>query len=152
MTRRTPALLAAFLVLAACAETTGPAPVPIGAEVARLSALGFRAQGTTAEGTQILRYAGPVTAAVACRSGTGATFHTPPAQRVRGDGARQRLELDAYLMLTPGPDGMLSPRERDGLYVVTIATRLRGRTTTESIAFGPGESGSFRSGMTCRPT
>ncbi|MGP3698917.1 pyruvate/2-oxoglutarate dehydrogenase complex [Rhodobacter sp. NSM] len=152
MRRTHPAAAAlAALFLSGCAEMAART-VPAEAELTRLQALGFTTAATSRSGLQVLRYSGPVTAAVACRSAAGSSYDTPPTARVRGDGARQRIELDAYLMLNPGADGQLAPGERDGIYVVTIVTLAGGRASTESVSFGPGGSGTFRSGMTCRPT
>lgn len=144
--------LSTLLALSGCVEPTVATPgTSARAEVARLTALGFRPIASGA--TTVLTYSGPVTYAVACRSGSGAYGPVAASGRTR-DGSSYRMTLDAIVRLTPGGDGQLSPSERDGLYAMTITTRpARGQPPRlEGITFGPGESGTFASGLTCRPT
>ena len=77
-----------------------------------------------------------------------------PVIRTDG-GAVQEFRLDAYLVLTPGTDGVLSQSERDGIYVVSKTTRPSSgarASDVEAITFEPGQRGTFRSGLSCRPT
>lgn len=141
-----------LLALSGCVEPTVATPgTSAAAEIARLTALGFRPIATGA--TTVLTYSGPINRAVTCRSGSGAFGFLAPDARA-SDGSSRRVTLDAILRLTPGADGVLAASERDGLYAVTIATRAGpGRPPRlEGITFGPGESATFQSGLTCRST
>ncbi|MCE6968728.1 pyruvate/2-oxoglutarate dehydrogenase complex [Cereibacter sphaeroides] len=144
-------LVATLLVLVSCADMR-EASVPAADEVARLKSLGFVPFASAGQ-TQVLRYSGPVTPAVLCRSGAGG-YAALPARRQLADGTSQRIELDAYLQLTPGEDGTLAASGRRGVYAVSILTQPPGSRRTgevEIITFEPGGSGTSRSGLTCRP-
>lgn len=142
-------LVALTVFLAGCA---GMSPhlkdVPIADEVARLKRLGFQEVTQTENGTRILRYSGPVTAAVECRLSSDSFAPIPARRNVSGQ--TQTVTLDAYLRLSPGADGVLTRYERDGIYVMTVRTRGRGKTTLSGAKFGPRGSGTFASGLTCR--
>lgn len=145
------------LALAACVEPVAsggarPGGDALAAEVARLKSLGFRPAGRAgAEGAVRLAYAGPINGAVLCapRGGTPGRLQ---AETRLADGSTRTVTLDAYVTLMPGADGVWSPKERDGLYAVSVVTRpgAGGAPKVQGITFGPGGQASFASGLTCR--
>lgn len=153
MVRKLPSAAALVFagLLAACVEPV--ATTSASAEIARLQAFGYRVTAQSeAGGTTVLRYSGPINASVACRRG-GAAFQALSPRIQASDGTRQEFELNAYLILNAGSDGVLSASERDGLYVVSKTTRPPGNapvTDIESITFGPTSRASFPSGLACR--
>ena len=140
------------LLLAACAETLPP--VDASGEVNRLRSLGYDVTARSDGGaTTVLRYSGPINASVAC--GQQGQYRTLSPRIAAGSGAVQDFRLNAYLILSPGDDGVLSGTERDGIYVVSKITRPSARAAAsgvETITFGPGERGTFPAGLSCRAT
>lgn len=133
-------LIASLMTLAACDEAMmmeGPsspaayAPAANGATVTQLQSLGFRPAATAANGeVAAVRYAGPVTAAVVCKRGSGSFAPIPPASAT----------LDAYVILSGG-------RATSGIYALT---QRNGPGQVEGIDFGFGESKAFSSGLVCK--
>lgn len=140
------------LLLAAC-ETETAQPVRAADEVARLTSMGYRVTAQTDAGnTTVLRYSGPINASVACAQGRG-TPRPISSRNVTASGTVEDFELNSYLVLSAGADGVISANERDGLYVVTRLTRPAANadaTDIETIAFEPGDRGTFRLGYSCR--
>lgn len=137
--------LALPLLLAACDEvpvTTGPAS----GNVERLKSLGYQVTGQSETGaTTVMRYNGPINASVQCGQSSD-QFGTVQPRTVTANGTVQDFELNSYLVLVNGA-------ARDGLYVISKATRSSSRaaaSSIETIAFEPGKSGRFASGLTCR--
>lgn len=145
------AVLALPLALAACVEPV--ATTSASAEIARLQAFGYRVSAQSSEGgVTVLRYSGPINASVACRQGSAA-FRALSPRLTGSDGSRQDFELNAYLILNPGSDGVLSASERDGIYVVTKTTRPTSSSQAsniETITFSPTSRARFPSGLACR--
>ncbi|WP_299148080.1 pyruvate/2-oxoglutarate dehydrogenase complex [uncultured Tateyamaria sp.] len=142
------AALAFPLFLTACDE----APVSYRStaeDVTRLQSLGFSVAAQTPSGTPMaLRYTGPINAAVQCRTPSGQA-RTPRPRATAANGTVEEYKLNSYVMFEPGSGA------RDGLYVVSKATRpsaRRAATKVETIAFAPGERGTFASGLSCRAT
>ena len=144
-------LIVVMVFLTACVSSSVNRPaVPIDEEVARLKQFGFRQVTQTADGTQILRYSGPINGAVECRRSSN-NFARIPASRRTASGQTQRITLDAYLRVSAGADGVVSNLERKGIYIVTIKTTGGGQASSLSgIKFGPNGQGRFASGLTCR--
>ncbi|MEL6809387.1 MAG: pyruvate/2-oxoglutarate dehydrogenase complex [Pseudomonadota bacterium] len=146
ITRSLSAIALAFpLLLAACDEvplTTGPAS----GNVERLKGLGYRVTAQSESGaTTVMRYSGPINASVQCAQ-SSVQFGTVRPQTVAANGTIQDFDLNSYLVLVNGV-------ARDGLYVISKATRASTRaaaSSIETIAFEPGDSGRFSSGLTCR--
>lgn len=151
MVKSIAALIVLTVFLTGCVSSSVNRPnVSIEEEVARLKQQGFRQVTRTSDGTRILRYSGRITSAVECRRRSN-TFAPIPSTRRTADGQTQSITLDAYLQLSPEPDGVLRNSGRDGIYIVTIKTRGRGgNTSLEGIKFGPRNQASFRSGLRCR--
>ncbi|WP_159089277.1 pyruvate/2-oxoglutarate dehydrogenase complex [Tateyamaria sp. Alg231-49] len=137
--------LALPLLLAACDEvpvSTGPSS----GNVERLKGLGYQVAAQSESGaTTVLRYSGPINASVKCGQSSG-QFGTVQPRTVSANGTVQDFKLNSYLVLANGA-------ARDGLYVISKATRSSSRasaSSVETIAFEPGKSGRFASGLTCR--
>lgn len=129
-------LIAGLMTLTACEDAATPvayAPAPAGDAVARLQALGFAPAAKTASGEVVaMRYSGPVTGAVVCKSGSGG-FGPIPARSAT---------LDAYIILSGG-------RATSGIFAMT---RRNAAGQVEGIDFSLGESKAFTSGLTCKAT
>jgi len=137
--------LAVPLLLAACDDipvATGPSS----GNVERLKGLGYQVVGESESGaTTVMRYSGPINASVQCGQ-SSVQFGTVQPRSVAANGTVQDFKLNSYLVLANGA-------ARDGLYVVSKATRTSSRaaaSSIETIAFEPGKSGRFASGLTCR--
>lgn len=151
---RTAAVLPLLALAAGCATSDYQARSAAD-EVARLSALGFRTTYQSSDDrVRVMTYSGPINAAVHCAAPSGA-YRAQAARTRTPDGAVQDYRLDAYLQLRAGADGVLSPSERDGIYVVSRTTRPSAgarATDIEGITFESGRRGTFASGLSCRPT
>lgn len=153
MKRPLSAAAISLLLLAACAIEPLPT-VSAASEISRLNSLGYRVVARKSEGnTTVLRYSGPVNASVQCSQNGQVRALRPRV--VSSGGSVQEFKLNSYLILSPGSDGVLSPAERDGLYVISRTTRPSARaraTAVDTIAFESGYRGTFPSGLSCRAT
>lgn len=109
------------------------------AAVKALRAKGFAPSARDSEGQIIaMSYSGPVTTAVVCGPRRGPK--APIAPRMTDlDGVEKRATLDAYLILREG-------EVVQGIYAIVLRTP---GAALEGIDFGPGQSRSFASGLTC---
>ncbi|MEM7318216.1 MAG: pyruvate/2-oxoglutarate dehydrogenase complex [Pseudomonadota bacterium] len=152
-TRRFSAAAASILLVAACTLDTLPS-VSANSEVSRLQSMGYKVVARNRDAnTTILRYSGPINASVEC--GQQGQMQTLKPRIASAGGAVQDFRLNAFLVLSPGSDGVIRSDERDGLYVVSKITRPSSRSaasTIESITFEPGKRGTFASGLSCRAT
>ena len=144
------AALMAPLMLVGCVEPV--ADKNAAEEISRLRALGYSVTAQSGGGAvTVLRYSGRINASVMC--GTGGTYRVMAPRVAGANGAQQDFKLNTYLILNAGSDGVVSARERDGIYVVSKTTRPTAgaqATSVESITFGPTGRGRFASGLTCR--
>jgi hypothetical protein len=109
------------------------------AAVSALRAKGFKPVARDSEGKVIaMSYTGPVTDAVVCGPRRGARAPITP-RMTDLDGVEKRATLDAYLILREG-------EVVQGIYAIVLRTP---GATLEGIDFGPGQSRSFASGLTC---
>lgn len=109
------------------------------ATITALRAKGFKPVARDSEGLIIaMTYTGPVTDAVVCGKRRGPKQPIKP-RMTDLDGVDKRASLDAYLILREG-------EVAQGIYAVVLRTPGE---ALEGIDFGPGQSKSFASGLTC---
>jgi hypothetical protein len=133
------ALCGALALTAFTQMTMAGGPTTDSMTISDLQAKGFKTRAVYADGEIIaMSYSGPATGAVVCGRRGGPTV--PLGPRILDlDGVVKRATLDVYVTLREG-------KVVDGIYALVL--RAPG-PTLEGIDFGPGESKSFVSGLTC---
>jgi hypothetical protein len=107
--------------------------------ISALRTKGFKPVARDSDGQIIaMTYTGPVTNAVVCGTRRGSKAPITP-RMTDVDGVEKRATLDAYLILSEG-------EVVQGIYAIVLRTP---GSTPEGIDFGPGQSRSFASGLTC---
>jgi hypothetical protein len=132
--------LCGAMVLTGCTEAMMAGGTSKDSEtVTALRAKGFKPVARDTEGLVIaMSYTGPVTDAVVCGKRRGPKEPLTP-RMTDLDSVEKRATLDAYLILREG-------EVVQGIYAIVLRTP---GAALEGIDFGPGQSRSFASGLTC---